>query len=196
MKISEMTPEQRCEYNNKRQKQFRARQKQTRADLKKSALERRREDQMNRAGEAHRKATGRCFLGEVSPGIDADNLEDALQVAREMARALKLDDVKQGESLFEFERRVWTKWVDEGGPFLIRQTQGLKRGWGRDYLLSFGGFEKSWVSLCSGQLIDVESLEPLPPIPEIKPEPVREAQIEWVRRGGIMKGVVKNELSI
>jgi len=196
MKISEMTPEQKHQYNAKRQKEFRAR----RRLAQDAALDEQRSRQMERADFEYRKRTGRCWIGEVSPGVDADNLQDALQVAREMARALRLNDVHQGESLYEFERRVWTEWVNKGGPLLVRETQKLAGGNSpdqRDYLLSFGGFEKCWLPLPgSNQPLDIESLEPLPPIPEIKPEPVREAQIEWVRRGGIMKGVVKNELSI
>jgi hypothetical protein len=104
---------------------------------------------------------GLCLLGEVSPGVDADNIQAALQVAREMARAMGSPDIVAGESLLQFEERTWTGWTHYEGfkevgskydsvpgacPCLNRSTQKLSPGWGNDYWLA-GGFKKSWTPL-------------------------------------------------
>src|ERR1700733_3762799 len=74
-------------------------------------LERLKADRMNAQGIARRIQRSQCMLGEVSPGVDARTLEEALEVARERARALNESDVQEGESLSDFERRVFDAWV-------------------------------------------------------------------------------------
>jgi hypothetical protein len=127
-----------------------------------------------------------CFFGEVYPGIDATTIEDALQVAREMARALGISDVTEGESLFEFERRVFDQWArydkfedrldccwgGGGAPFLNRKTQQLSPGWGEGYWLEHcGGFDKTWTPLQGANVpVDVSGLAPLKEIPTPKTE--------------------------
>jgi len=61
---------------------------------------------MNAEGIARRIARNQCLIGEVRPGVDARTIEEALEVAREMARALALPDVEEGESLLDIERRL------------------------------------------------------------------------------------------
>jgi hypothetical protein len=89
---------------------------------------------------------GVCFLGEVAPGREAKNIHEALFSARQFARALHVDDVKLGESVTDFEHRVFDAWVTckafafensrhhyyESGsaPFLNIQTGQLSPGWG------------------------------------------------------------------
>jgi hypothetical protein len=174
------TETQRCQ-NRERQQRFRDRQKLSREEIEHA-------NKVNEDGRKERAASGHCFLGEVSPGIDADNVADALQVAREMARAIGSADVQQRETLLDFERRTFDAWArynywqmrsrqdkwgnintgHGGGPFLNRQTQELSPGWGKDYWLDNGGFDAKWVPLPgSDAVIDVSSLPELPPIPEI-----------------------------
>ena len=83
-------------------------------------------DRMSAEGLARRTQRSQCMLGEVSPGVDARTIEEALEVAREMGRALTISDVQEGESLLDFERRVFDAWVtfdkfvgrnDAGGNF-------------------------------------------------------------------------------
>jgi hypothetical protein len=124
-------------------------------------------DRMNAEGIARRTKRNQCTLGEISPGVDAANLDDALLVAREFARALSIPDVQEGESLHDFERRVFNAWVnydkfvgrnDTGGhspcaggghaPYLNRETGELSPGFGRDYWVEYcGGFDECWQPL-------------------------------------------------
>jgi hypothetical protein len=83
------------------------------------------------------------------------------EVAREMARALTVSDVQEGESLHDFERRVFDAWVnyegfrggnnssDGGGALhLNRQTGELSPGRGKLYWQDCcGGFDECWQSL-------------------------------------------------
>ena len=159
-------------------------------------------DRMNAEGLARRVARSQCMIGEVSPGVDARTLEEALEVAREMARALTLPDVQEGESLFDFERRVFDAWVnydkfvgrnDAGGnfpfaggghaPYLNRETGELSPGHGKDYWVNCGGFEESWKPLPGAkEKIDLATLpklkkirKPEQPIPDSKLTPVSAA---------------------
>jgi hypothetical protein len=152
-----MTTEAQRRQNRERQQRFRDRKKLSREEADYAA-------EVNEKELDSRVKAGKCFLGEVSPGIDADNLTDALQVAREMARALGVVDVQPGESLLALERRVFDAWTDRGAPFLIRTTQELVSGWGRDYWLEHcGGFDESWTALSgSNAPVDVSSLPDLP----------------------------------
>src|ERR1700733_8539200 len=59
-------------------------------------------ERMNAQGLARRTLRNQCMLGEVSPGVDARTIDEALEVAREMARALVVPDVMEGECLLDF----------------------------------------------------------------------------------------------
>jgi hypothetical protein len=162
-------------------------------------LEKLKGDRMNALGLARRIQRSQCMFGEVSPGLDARTIEDALEVAREMARALTVPDVKEGESLLDFECRVFEAWVnydrfvghnDAGGhfpfaggghgPYLNRETGELSPGLGRAYWMDHcGGFDECWKPLPGAkENIDLASLPKLKklqkrdePTPEPKPTP-------------------------
>ena len=146
-------------------------------------------DRMNAQGIAHRASRNQCMFGETAPGVDARTVEEALEVAREMARALDVPDVQEGESLFDFERRVFNAWVNfdkfvgrndaagissfAGGghaPYLIRETGELSPGHGKKYWVEHcGGFDGSWKALPGAK----EKIDPatLPKLKKIrKPE--------------------------
>lgn len=76
-------------------------------------LEKLKGDRMNAQHLARRIQRNQCTLGEISPGVDANNLVDALLVAREFGRALSIPDIQEGESLYDFERRVFKWWVKD-----------------------------------------------------------------------------------
>jgi hypothetical protein len=156
-------------------------------------------ERMNAQGLARRVARGQCTLGEVSPGVDARTVEEAIGVAREMARALNVSDVEEEESLLDFECRVFDAWVnyekfvghnDAGGtfpctggghaPYLNRETGELSPGHGKDYWVEHcGGFDECWKALPGAkEKIDLASLprlkklkRPEEPKPEPKPTP-------------------------
>jgi hypothetical protein len=164
-------------------------------------------DRMNAEGLIRRTQRNQCMLGEVSPGVDARTIEDALEVAREMVRALDVPDVQEGESLLDFERRVFNAWVnfdkfvgrnDAGGhfpfaggghaPYLNRETGGLSPGRGKKYWVEYcGGFDESWKPLPSAkEKIDLASLPKLKklkmpeeskPAPKATPAPTTPAPI-------------------
>ena len=124
-------------------------------------LEKVKSDRMNAEGVARRTKRNQCSLGEISPGVDVRTVEEALEVAREMARALDCPDVREGESLHDFERRVFDAWVNHegfrggynssdcgGAPHLNRQTGELSPGRGKLYWQDCcGGFDECWQSL-------------------------------------------------
>jgi hypothetical protein len=182
-----------------RKQRQRAREKARSHQAMVEELERIKADRMNAEGLARRIQRSQCMLGEVSPGIDARTIEEALEVAREMARALNAPDVEDGESLYDFERRVFESWVnyanfvgrnDAGGhfpfaggghaPYLNRETGKLSPGRGKDYWVEHcGGFDECWKALpVAKKKIDFVSLpklkklkEPEAPKPEPKPTP-------------------------
>ena len=138
-------------------------------------------DRMNAEGLARRVTRGQCMLGEISPGVDARTVEEAMDVAREMARALVVPDVMEGECLLDFERRVFDSWVnydkfvgrnDAGGtfpfaggggaPYLNRETGELFPGHGKIYWKDSGGFDDCWKALPNAkEKIDIASLPKL-----------------------------------
>ncbi len=160
-------------------------------------LERLKAERMNAQGLARRIQRSQCMLGEVRPGVDARTIEEALEVAREMARALTVSDIQEGESLLDFERRVFDAWVnfdkfvgrndaggnlpDAGGghaPYLNRQTGELSPGRGKKYWVEHcGGFDESWKPLSgSKEKIDHAALPRLkkirkPEEPKVEPKP-------------------------
>jgi hypothetical protein len=152
-----MTTEKQREHNRERQQRFRDRKKLSREEADYA-------DEVTKEGLDFRVKAGMCFLGEMAPGIDANNLTDALQVAREMARAVGISDVLSGESLLDFERRTFDAWANRGAPFLIRGTQTILPGWGADYWLEHcGRFDEVWTALPgSNAVIDIGALPELP----------------------------------
>jgi len=185
--------------NLARKQRQRAREKARSHQAMVDHLEKLKGDRMNAQHIARRIQRGQCMLGEVRPGVDAHTLDDALEVAREFARALSIQDVLEGESLLDFERRVFEAWVsfdkfvghnDAGGklpeaggghaPYLNRETGELSPGHGKKYWVEHcGGFDECWKPLPGAkEKIDLASLpklkrlkEPEAPKPEPKPTP-------------------------
>jgi hypothetical protein len=194
--IEQATPEQiaKRKANLERKQRQRAREKARSFQAMQAHLEKIKGDRMNAEGIARRAKRNQCTFGETSPGVDASTLEDALEVAREMARALSSPDVQEGESLHDFERRVFNAWVnydkfvgrnDTGGhsplaggghaPYLNRQTGELSPGFGRDYWVDHcGGFDECWQALPGARkTLDLATLPKLKKIKkteESKPE--------------------------
>jgi hypothetical protein len=122
-------------------------------------------------------------------------VDEALEVARQMGSALNSPDVQEGESLLDFEHRIFDEWVtfdkfvghnDAGGnfsfaggghaPYLNRETGELTPGRGKDYWVEHcGGFDGSWKALPGAkEKIDLASLPKLKKLKEPeapKPEP-------------------------
>jgi hypothetical protein len=138
--------------------------------------------QVNADGLAWQQKRNLCTLGEVAPGADAKTIDEALEVAREFARALVIHDVQEGESLLDFERRVFDAWVtydkfvgrdDAGGtlpgaggggaPYLNQETGELYPGHGKAYWVDhLGGFDRCWTLLPGAkEKIDIASLPKL-----------------------------------
>jgi len=190
-----------------RKRRQRAREKARSHQAMVDHLESLKAERMNAQGLARRVTRGQCMLGEVAPGVDARTLEEALEVAREMARALNVSDVRESESLYDFERRVFDSWVnydrfvgrnDAGGhfpfaggghaPYLSRETGELSPGHGKQYWVEHcGGFDQSWKSLAGAkETIELASLPRLrklkrpespTPAPKATPAPTPAAPI-------------------
>jgi hypothetical protein len=189
--IEQATPEQlaKRKANLERKQRQRAREKSRSVQAMEDHLEKLRARAMNDEGIARRTKSNECMLGEISPGVDASTLEDALEVAREMARALGSPDVQEGESLHDFEHRVFDAWInyegfrggnnssDGGGaPHLNRKTGELSPGRGKVYWQEYcGGFDECWQPLPgTKEKLDPATLPKLRKIKkpeEIKPEP-------------------------
>src|SRR5580698_5799971 len=139
-------------------------------------------DRMNAEAIARRTQRNQSMLGEVAPGVDARTIDEALEVAREMARALNISDLRESESLYDFERRVFDAWVnydrfvgrnDAGGhfpfaggggaPYLNRETGELSPGHGKQYWVEHcRGFDECWKALAGAkEKIDLASLPKL-----------------------------------
>jgi hypothetical protein len=182
--------------NLQRKQRQRAREKARSRQAMEDHLERVRGDQTNAEGIARRTKRNQCMFGETRPGIDAKTIDEALEVAREMARALGIPDVQEGESLHDFERRVFGAWVDydkfvgrddaggcspfAGGgyaPYLNRETGELSPGLGRGYWMEHcGGFDECWQALSGAKKI--LDLAALPKLKRLKtPEEPRPALI-------------------
>jgi hypothetical protein len=162
-RIEQPTMEQmmRRKANFERKQRQRAREKARSFQAIQAHLEKIKGDRMNAEGIARRMKLNQCSSGEVSPGVDAKTIEEALEVAREMARALTVSDVQEGESLHDFERRVFNAWVNFegfsggynssdgcGAPFLNRSTGELSPGSGKPYWEEHcGSFDQSWEAL-------------------------------------------------
>jgi hypothetical protein len=166
--------------NLERKQRQRAREKARSFQAMQAHLERIKGDRMNAEGIARRTKRNQCSLGEISPGVDATNLDDALLVAREFARALSIPDVQETESLYDFECRVFNAWVnyegfrggynssDGGGaPYLNRLTGELSPGLGKPYWEEYcGGFDECWQALPGAK--KKLDLAALPKLKEIK----------------------------
>jgi hypothetical protein len=99
-RIEQPTMEQmmRRKANLERKQRQRAREKARSFQAMQAHLEKVKGDEMNAEGIARRTKRNQCMLGEISPGVDATNLDDALLVAREFARALSIPDVQEAEN--------------------------------------------------------------------------------------------------
>src|SRR5580704_9194904 len=96
--------------NRERQRRHRQREAQKRAhsiEAQRLASER-----------AERMRRGPHFFGESSPGCNANNFADELQIHREFLRALGKEDVKDGETRRAVAKRVFEAWLT--GPFTCR----------------------------------------------------------------------------
>ena len=189
--LEQPTPEQlaKRKANLQRKQRQRAREKARSHQAIEEHLEKVKGDHMNADGIARRTKLSQCSLGEISPGVDARTVEEALEVAREMARALAISDVQEGESLHDFERRVFDAWTnyegfrggynssDGGGaPHLNRQTGELSPGRGKLYWQEYcGGFDECWQPLPGAKkkldLAALPKLKKLKRPEEPKPEP-------------------------
>jgi hypothetical protein len=195
--VEQPTPEQlaKRKSNLERKQRQRAREKARSFQAIQAHLEKIKGDRMNAEGLARRTKLNQCSLGEVSPGVDASTVEEALEVAREMARALGISDVQEGESLHDFERRVFNAWVnydkfvgrdDTGGrsplaggghaPYLNRETGELSPGRGKGYWIDHcGGFDECWQALPGAKrkldLAAIPKLKKLKRAEEPQPEP-------------------------
>jgi hypothetical protein len=173
-----------------RKRRQRAREKARSHQAMVDHLESLKADRMNALGLARRIQRNQCMIGEVAPGVDARTLEEALEVAREMARALTVSDIQEAESLLDFERRIFDSWVNYDkfvgrndaagggghGPHLNRETGELSPGRGKDYWIDCcGNFDGCWKALPGAkEKIDVASLPKLKKLKiagESKPEP-------------------------
>jgi hypothetical protein len=194
--IEQPSPEQlaKREANLQRKQRQRAREKARSHKSMVDHLERLKADKMNAEDIARRTQRNQCMFGETAPGVDARTIEDALEVAREMARALDVPDVKEGESLLDFERRIFDEWVsfdkfvgrnDAGGhfpfaggghaPYLNRETGELSPGHGKAYWVEHcGGFDECWKPVPGAkEKIDIASLPKLKKL-KISEEPIPE----------------------
>jgi hypothetical protein len=81
--------------NLERKQRQRAREKARSFRAMQAHLEKIKGDCMNAEGIARRTKRNQCTLGEISPGVDASTLDEALEVAREMARALSSPTYKK-----------------------------------------------------------------------------------------------------
>jgi hypothetical protein len=186
MKISEsMSPEQQAQIRQYQRDQKREQRKRQRLERDQRILaegNRLAAEKINREGQNERAALNVVFFGEDSPSHDATTIESALAVCREFARALAQEDIQPGESLKHFEIRIGRVWMDQGGSFLNRATQQLRKGWG-DYWRE-KNFDKTYKLLPNAaKPVDVASLPSLPEIPISKPEkapvvPAPVAQVE------------------
>jgi hypothetical protein len=173
--MEQPTPEQlaKRKSNLERKQRQRAREKSRSIQAMEQHLEKLRADKMNEEGIARRTKNNQCTFGELSPGVDARTLDEALEVAREMARAHGSPDVQEGESLHDFERRVFEAWINfegfrgannssdgGGGPHLNRQTGELSPGRGKIYWEEYcGGFDECWHPLPGAKkTLDLASL--------------------------------------
>jgi len=195
--IEQPTPQQLStrKSNLQRKQRQRAREKARSHQAMVDHLENLKAERMNAQGLARRIQRSQCMFGEVSPGVDARTLDEALEVAREMSRALNAPEVKEGESLLDFERRIFDEWVnydkfvghnDAGGrfpfaggggaPYLNRETGELSPGHGKDYWVEHcGGFDECWKVLPGARneigLASLPKLKKLKKREEPKPEP-------------------------
>jgi hypothetical protein len=194
-RIEQPTMEQmmRRKANLDRKQRQRAREKSRSFQAMQAHLEKLKGDRMNAEGIARRTKKNQCMFGEVRPGMDAQTIDEALEVAREMARALSSPDVQESEGLYDFERRVFDAWTnyegflgghnssDGGGaPYLNRLTGELSPGLGKPYWEEYcGGFDECWQALPGAKKkLDFATLPKLKKIkkietskPELKPTP-------------------------
>lgn len=166
MKLNEMSPEQRTEYNRTKKQESRDREYEKRDKaIEALAAAQKREERVRR--NLH-------FFGEQSPGKNAQTCDAEIQIHREFLRALNKPDFQPGETLRSAAKRTYESWLSgpyAGGqageyyvPAFNRTTQRMDPDFG--FQISGKPFEQLWTSPkdCTGnEPIDVLSLPPLPP---------------------------------
>jgi hypothetical protein len=132
-RIEQPTTEQmmRRKANLERKRKQRAREKARTSQAVHDYLEKIARDRVNGEGLARQAKVNLCTLGEIAPGVDTTTIDEALTISREFARAMGVADVMQGESLFDFERRIFTEWVNydrfRGRPTRPSRVQHARR---------------------------------------------------------------------
>jgi hypothetical protein len=98
--------------------------------------------------------------GEIEAFVNAESVEDAVQVTREYLVAMGLPDVQAGQTLQDIERIVVAGFCAPGGGLLNRNTLRIDASTASttDCCYTFD-FDKSWVALPgSDQPIDITTL--------------------------------------
>jgi hypothetical protein len=177
----ELTDEQAIRAGNReRQRRHREREKQKRA----------------RSIEAQRLASERAermrhhphFFGETSPGCNANNFADELQIHREFLRALGKEDVKHGETLRTVAKRSFEAWLTgpftcrSHGPIYVPAFDRTRQQFDPDFGFAIDDvlFGEVWTPPkdCTGdEPIDTATLPRLPKLSKAKPRTL-EAKVE------------------
>jgi hypothetical protein len=119
----------------------------------------------------HRRAERLVMPGEREAFINAESVEDALQVAREFLAALNQPDIQCGESLLSVERRVMTAWIKIGAPLLNRNTLSFDEETGSTIDGFTFDFDKRWIPI-EGSDAPIDVALPVIEIPAAAPAPL------------------------
>ena len=167
--------------NRKRQRRHRHREKQKRGhsiEAQRVASER-----------AERNRRALYFFGESSPGCNANDFADELQIHREFLRALGKEGVEDAETLRAVVKRAFEAWLtgpftcrSYGPPFYVPAFDRTHQRFDPDFGFAIGDapFEEIWTppKHCTGnELIAVAALPQLPKLSKAKPR-TSEAKIE------------------
>jgi hypothetical protein len=167
--------------NRERQRRHRQREAQKRArsiEAQRLASER-----------AERMRRGPHFFGESSPGCNANNFAEELQIHREFLRALGKEDVKHGETLRTVAKRAFEAWLTSpftcrlyGPPFYVPAFDRISQQFDPDFGFAIGDapFEEIWMppkDSAGDELIDRAVLPRLPKLSKTKPRTL-EAKVE------------------
>jgi hypothetical protein len=165
MKLKEMTPEQRKQYNRTKKEESRERERQRRNrvfEAQEAALQR-----------AERTKRNLHFMGEEAPGIDAKTRGAELQIHREFLMAMGQPDVQEGETLRAIAKRTYEAWLvgpyadGQAGEYYVPAFNRTLQRFDPDFGFQVTGqpFEELWTPPkdCTGdEPIDIASLPELP----------------------------------
>jgi hypothetical protein len=167
--------------NRERQRRHREREAQKRArSIETQRLASERAERMRR--DLH-------FFGESSPGCNANNFVEELQIHREFLRALGKEDVRPGETLRTVAKRAFDAWLtgpfvcrSYGPPFYAPAFDRIKQTFDPDFGFGIGDvlFDEVWTppeGSIGDELIDTAALPRLPRLSKAKPK-ILEAKIE------------------